>query len=315
MEELARDEQSDVRRSVARNSNTPLKTIFKELVRDVKIKRTIINYLYDCDFDPQIDDLDLWIEELKNNFPKKEIDLYKNKILEESLSIEEVQDILAEESTADVETIVQRLINTRGKNAKRFLALRADLPEHFLTQLAFQANLDIKIQLAIANNPHTSAASLEHLADTDRIDLKQAIASNSNTPSYILQMFAEDKSPKVRALAMANPNLTLEATEQILCGEYAAEYPQYNADYPKNHPDSLGVVLNYYAQSQFPLIRYLALLQPQVSKEILELQSLSVSWRDRFAVAQNNQTPLNILNELELDSNQLVRAAAKRNMS
>ena len=313
LEELAADEMPDVRGSIARNARTSLRIIFKELVRDVKTKRIIVNQLCDCDFDPKINNL--WIEEIKKKFHRKDIDSYKKTILENSLSIEDVRDILAEESTSSVETIVQRLINTNGLQAKIFLAKRADLPEHFLTQLAYQPDLNLKVKLALANNLHTSASSLEHLANTDNINLKRAIASHPNTPSHILEIFAEEKSQKVRALAMANRNLTLEAIEQILCGEYAAEYPQYNPDYPKKQPNSLGVVLNYYARSPFQLICYLALLQPQVSKEILESKSLSVSWRDRFAVAQNSTTPLKILNKLAIDSNQLVRAAAKDNLS
>ncbi len=55
---------------------------------------------------------------------------------------------------------------------------------------------------------------------------------------------------------MSNSSLPKKSIEQILCGEYAAEYPQCNPNFLKDNPDSLTVVLDYYRRSRSQLTHF-----------------------------------------------------------
>ena len=73
-------------------------------------------------------------------------------------------------------------------------------------------------------------------------------------------------------------------------------------------------MINHYINSKSYIVTYIALLQTQASQEILQQKSLSISWLERFAVAQNLNTSVGVLKKLAQDSNQLVCAAAKQSL-
>lgn len=51
-----------------------------------------------------------------------------------------------------------------------------------------------------------------------------------------------------------------------------------------------------------------------MSEKTLQEKTLSISWLERFAVAQNSMNSLEAIQKLTKDSNQLVRAAAKQTL-
>ncbi|BAY08625.1 hypothetical protein [Calothrix sp. NIES-2098] len=204
--------------------------------------------------------------------------------------------------------------------------------------LEFSKSANSQVRECVAKNPNTPVNILEQLADDDSSRVRQAVAQNPNTPISALEKLARDEdgtvrmhtaskinlSPEileelavekshseVRRKAMLNPSLSKEAVEHILCGEYAAEYLKLNPDFLSRHPDSKARVINYYAQSECFWVRFITLLQPEISQEFLQEKSLSIYWLERLAVAQNPQAAEKILNQLAKDGNQLVRAAAK----
>ena len=306
LEQLAQDDSSEVRRHVSGNPNTPISLLFKQLARDVWVSHSIAYQMsserYTC--------------------PEGE----------------SILDILAEESTSPLETILQRLAQDGGEAARLFLARRFDLPANFLTQ--FAESTEVKLCEAVAQNLNTPISSLEKLAQSPEKKVREAVAQNPNTAISTLEQLSKDKnyelllhiaektnlspdileelagskSDQVREKAMLNPSLPKEAVERILCGEYGTEYLKLNPDFLSRHPDSLAVALNHYAKSQFPLVSFIALNQPQISQELLQEKSLSISWLERLAVAQNPQATQQILIQLAQDSNQLVRAAAKNRL-
>lgn len=303
LEQLAQDDSSDAPRQVSENPNTPISLLFKQLARDVWVSHSIAYQMsserYTC--------------------PEGE----------------SILDILAEESTSPLETILQRLAQDGGETARLFLARRFDLPTNFLTQ--FAESTEVNVCEAVAQNLNTPVSCLEKLAQSPETKVREAVAQNPNTPISILEQLGKDnkydvllhiaqktnlspeileelagsKSDQVREKAMLNPSLPKEAVERIVCGEYATGYLKLNPDFLSRHPDSLAVVLNHYAKSQFPLVSFIALNQPQISQELLQEKSLSISWLERLAIAQNPQATQQILIQLAQDSNQLVRAAAK----
>ncbi|MEH2214426.1 hypothetical protein [Nostoc sp.] len=304
LEELAQDDSSEVRRQVSGNPNTPISLLFKELARDASVSSAIAYRMSSNKY---------------GKYPEGE----------------SILDILAEESTSSLETILQRLAQEGGEAARLFLARRFDLPANFLAQ--FAESTEIQVCEAVAQNLNTPVSCLEKLAQSPKTKVREAVAQNPNTPISTLEQLSKDKnyeillqiaqktnlspeileelagskSDQVREKAMLNPSLPKDAVERILCGEYATHYLKLNPDFLSRHPDSLAVALNHYAKSQFALVSFIALNQPQISQELLQEKSLSISWLERLAVAQNPQATQQILIQLAQDSNQLVRAAAK----
>jgi hypothetical protein len=63
------------------------------------------------------------------------------------------------------------------------------------------------------------------------------------------------------------------------------------------------------------LSRFLVLLQPQTSTKALAENICSEVWLERYAIAQNSNTPTDTLKALAKDANCIVRAAAKANLA
>lgn len=279
LKKLAEDDSRSVRWETARNPNTPINTIFKNLARDTWVLDTI-GY------------------QMSNQYEGAE----KDSIL----------DILAEESTSSIEKILQRLIQEGKQAARTFLASRVDLPADLLTQLAQTG--EYQVREAVAKNPSTPVESLVYLANDKQYKIRLAVAQNPNTSTVVLEEFAKNRENELSFKAIINPNLSKDSIERILCGEYAADYLKINPDFLLKHPDSLNLIINHHTNSKSYIVTYIVLLQPQVSQVILQEKSLSISWVERFAVAQNLNTPLETLNKLAHNSNQLVCAAAKHSL-
>ena len=306
LETLANDDDSTVRRYIAENPNTPIDVLFKQFARDTMVVSAIARQMSNPKF---------------SKYPE----------------YESILDILAEESTSSLETILQRLIREGGETACQFLARRDDLPVDLLAQLAQADNF--KVREAVAQNPKTPSSSLEQLAQAPEPKVREAVAQNSNTPtsaldklakdensktrmhiasklnlsSDVLEELTSDKSTEVREQAFRNPSLTKDVVERILCSENASHYLRLNPNYLSHHPDSKALVINYYANAKSPSMwtSYITLIQPEITQELLQQKSNSIFWMERLAVAQNPQASRNIIEKLREDSNQLVRAAAK----
>ncbi|MCJ8280136.1 MAG: hypothetical protein MJK14_09540 [Rivularia sp. ALOHA_DT_140] len=304
LEILANDEDFWVRGEISRNPLTPISLLFKQLAREIVagkyIAYQISSKVYNC---PEV---------------------------------ENILDILAEESTSSLETILQRLIRDGGDTAHYFLARRFDLPADLLAQIA-QSD-EFKIREAVAQNPNASSTTLEQLAQAPELKLRITVAQNPNTPIYILDKLAKDENSlvrmqiasrtslsletlielasdeksEVRKKAFQNPNLPKEVVERILCSEDAFDFLKLNPDYLSHHPQIKALLINSdrYFDSKCVWVKYITLIQPEANQELLQEKSNSISWIERLAVAQNPQITQDIREKLAHDSNQLVRAAA-----
>ena len=56
------------------------------------------------------------------------------------------------------------------------------------------------------------------------------------------------------------------------------------------------------------------LLNKKTPAKLLQQKSFSLYWQERYAIAQNQNTPLDVLKKLANDANKVVRAAAKENL-
>lgn len=81
----------------------------------------------------------------------------------------------------------------------------------------------------------------------------------------------------------------------------------------QRYPEKLtNFLVEYVEKLQFPsAARLFLLLHATAPSDFLSRHYRSLDWRERYAVAQNPNTPLNILEKLRFDANCIVRAAAK----
>jgi CHAT domain-containing protein/uncharacterized protein HemY len=142
---------------------------------------------------------------------------------------------------------------------------------------------------ATASNPDTPLNLLEQLAQHENYFVREAVAKNPNTPAKLLEQLAQDKQcPIIREFIVEHPNAPVSLV--------------------------LEITLNRYPQdSFFSLSRFLVLLHPQAPAKALAENSRSLVWLERYAIAQNSNTPADTLKALALDANRIVRAAAKAN--
>lgn len=78
--------------------------------------------------------------------------------------------------------------------------------------------------------------------------------------------------------------------------------------------DDLATLLSEYVHSSVPFVRFISLMHPLIPIEFLQQGSQSLLWWERYAVAINYATPLQIQQQLTGDCNCIVKAVAKENL-
>lgn len=184
----------------------------------------------------------------------------------------------------------------------RFLAAqqawgRALAAQHPATPLevlqALQKDEDWSVRQALARNPALPAEMLTQMAqDADR-DVRLAVAQHPHAPPEALQGLLQDPDEEVRLAALRNPSLpaTTLAAHRVRLGLQAS-------------------------RSRFVLNRAVALAWPGIPP--LELAKVrhwaAPEWLVRYAVAQNPNTPVEVLERLAQDGNRLVRNRAVKSL-
>ena len=118
---------------------------------------------------------------------------------------------------------------------------------------------------------------------------------------------------------MKTPKLFLDKVLEQLAADKSTLVRQCLAGDP-NTPAKLflELMLKLYDRSSFnpipSLLRFLVLLHPQAPAQALTDNFRSLAWLERYAIAQNSNTPLSTLQALAKDGNRIVRAAAKANL-
>ena len=115
--------------------------------------------------------------------------------------------------------------------------------------------------------------------------IRYAVANQQNAPIALLEKLIKDNDKKVRQAAVRT--------------------------YLKKYPQGLPKILIAYSQNSRPEIAILlTLLHPQIPSEILTKKSRAQNWLERYAVAINPNTSIEIEQKLTNDSNLIVRHAA-----
>jgi hypothetical protein len=170
------------------------------------------------------------------------------------------------------------------------VAANPNTSQKILSKLSL--NGDEKIKIAVAGNPSTSKDDLELLAKDESHLIRAEVAKNINTSVHVLTNMVNDTASYVRLQLAQNPNM-------------------------KNHKEDIILyALKNSGKSDKPLFnRFVACLSSRVPVNVLKNRYDSKYWVERYAIAQNPQTPANILEHLQKDSNSIVRAFARANSS
>jgi hypothetical protein len=231
------------------------------------------------------------------------------------------------------------------------IAINHKTPVSILEQI-YQSN-PRSIENTIKNN-NAPVSVFRQSLQQEGIRTLVLIARNPNTPKELLEELALNyQSPKalhtqkIRKEALKNPNFTtvdvykiklkLEAREKTAKAYKLIEKRNNNRNtspqktfstpntqqsptlqsFPRNYnpeTDDLSTLLTEYAQSNNAFVRFITLLHPLTPQQTLTQAANSASWLERYAVAQNESTPLETRSILARDGNRIVRAAANHNL-
>lgn len=224
---------------------------------------------------------------------------------------------------------------------RRAVVCNLSIPIELLKQLAMDS--DYRVRQKVAEHPKTPVILLETLAKDSDYRVRQKVAEHPKTPATLLETFVKDSATEVRR--SLSRNLNTPATILLkLSGEKAQEIRQEISFHPRAttkvlsqligdldwrvhavaatrllviYPNCLPGILACHAKDPTVpfLSRLFALLHPQTPANALLKNLNNVNWIERYAVAQNPNTPLNTLQSLTKDGNSIVQAAAKANLT
>jgi|GEM_PF-2430935 len=174
---------------------------------------------------------------------------------------------------------------------------------------------DDGVRESVADNPNAPSEILEFLAKEQNIRIRFRVARNSNTPIDLLESLANDSNHEVREAVAKNSNTSLEILEKLandcnlIVRESVAENPNCTLEIKKT-------IFKNFAKSETPSFSRVALfLSDYAASFVLTENSNSISWLERYAIAQNQNTLRDTLEVLAQDSNQIVRATAKESLA
>ena len=279
LEQLALDKRTEVIQEVAKNPNISLQ-ILKNLFRHRKstIRHLSIDLLNQLMQNPELELINLVAED--RHIPVT--------ILEEALYCYTGYYLKKQnhKTINDLIQTVENLVQNHYRYLIECLAKNPAIPVKILQQLA--QNKDNNIRQAVAENPKTPSNLLEQLAEDKNDQIREQIAKHPNTSSNTLEKLAQDGNSHVRWAVADNPNT------------------------PTNIFLKLGICNNQKSSPCF--FRFNLLLHPQLPAETLAKNWRSPAWLERYAVAQNPNTPIKTLAVLVKDANRIVRATAKANL-
>jgi hypothetical protein len=169
----------------------------------------------------------------------------------------------------------------------------------------------------LLQNPKIPVHQLARLAKHKNIIIREAVALHPNTAINILAVLANDRHVAVR-IGAQNPNTSVDVLEQLAqttVKNFQAAKTAAIKTLVHYYPEKGSLYLQTFVNTPSPsLARLIGLLHAGASSDFLANNSDSLSWLERYAVAQHPNTPQDILSKLKNDPNRIVRAAAKANL-
>lgn len=305
LEQFVKDEKSSIRRSVAQNPNIPAHFL-EQLALD---KRTEV--IQEVAKNPNISlhILKILFQYRKSTIRNLSIDLL-NKLMQNSDL--ELINLVAEERHIPVNILQEALGFDTGYRREIFNHKTINDLIQTVEELV-HAHYRCLIQF-IAKNPATSVTVLKQLAQNKDNNIRMAVAENPKTPSNLLEQLAEDKDSQIREKIAKNHHTSSNTLEKLAQdgNSYVRRAVADNPNTPVNIFLKVGLCNGQNSAPCF--LRFNLLLHPQLPAETLAKNWRSPAWVERYAVAQNPNTPVKALTALVKDANRIVRATAKANL-
>ncbi|BAY85622.1 leucine rich repeat variant [Calothrix parasitica NIES-267] len=338
---LSNSSDSEIRVNIAANQKTPL-SILKRFAMEETHESTL-KYLTD---NPNIN---REIVDLLAKSPNIQARLYA---IETSHLLFKTLIQLARDESAEVREKIAKFSNINSKIYRpspkfddyRDIVIRIvkhpNLPLEVWQELATDS--EVKVRLAVASNVTISTQIIELLVSDKSPEVRERLISqNQNISLNILEMLSRDISPNVRKAVAKHPNTSIDLLEQLALdnhqqiSEAIIKNPNTTLSLKctlqerlrvNQNPtlkgltrlykpdDDLPTLLSEYLQSSVPFVRFISLIHPLIPTEFLQQYSQSLLWWERYAVAMNSSTPLQILETLTEDCNCIVKAAAQDNL-
>ncbi|MEM8777798.1 MAG: HEAT repeat domain-containing protein, partial [Cyanobacteria bacterium P01_G01_bin.49] len=258
--------------------------------------------------------------------PRTDNDVMRSLVYNPSLT-PELLNILTQDNCVDVrvalirhpnltEALWIKLAEDTDISVRKAVASSTNAPVSILETLAQDTVVDVRIE--VAQNQNTPSQILEQLSQDKEATVRTKIAANLNTSNTVLERLAKDEKIEVRRAVAHNPNISEYLRESLrdLLPKPTTNTQQISPTlrglsrlYNPN-TDDLASLLSEYVQSDVPFVRFVSLLHPLTPVEILENAANSISWIERYAVANNPDTSTAIKQQLTQDSNRIVKATA-----
>jgi predicted DNA-binding WGR domain protein len=217
---------------------------------------------------------------------------------------------------------LRNLISNNVEYYLRQAASDSDLSPDTLSKMAQEYNW--RVRKLVARNPRMPLEFLEKLANDPYDSVCQSVAANPSTPFNILKKLANYGISWAGRGIGSDPNVPTNALvekhpvskEQVAMVSQKLPDSRDIAERSKpaitaNPNTSKSLTLNVYAQSNCAFSRLSVLMCCQISSPILERLASSELWWERYAIAQNPNAPVELIQALHQDHNCLVLAAAR----
>lgn len=194
------------------------------------------------------------------------------------------------------------------------IARNEQTPIDVLQQLANHEYYGVRLSVAL--NPNSTFKILKELANDPDYRVCHAVGSNPHTDVILIEnLLAKKDNILLCHSIISNPNTTTSILEKLLSHDRAGIRLAAAQKYLHRYPNRLPKVLEKLAvNSKHYSIRVFALLHHQIIPTFLAENYRSIIWLERYAIAQNPNTPTDILHTLAKDGNRIVRAAAQANL-
>lgn len=311
LERLKTDDNFKVRARVAQNKKSSV-LILKLLAndKDNRVRAEVVNNKNTPNdlLEQLISDRDCWV---RNSF------IYNNNIpsiiLEEFISSPDynTRQLIAKNPNLPL-NILEQLVLDSYSSVRKTLAKNPNLPLSILEQLAIDSNPMVRVSLA--ENPNLPVKIIEQLATNSFIYVRKTLAKQPNLPVKIIEQFAIDSDSDVRKNLASNHRTSINILK-MLATDKDNSVCHSVVENSKCSFEIKETIFKNFAQSEKPsYCRLILFLSEYVESFILAEHSNSISWLERYAIAQNPKTPKDNLKQLAQDGNRIVRATAKESL-
>jgi hypothetical protein len=177
---------------------------------------------------------------------------------------------------------------------------------------------DAMVLAAIGRHPHASAATLEHLASTPApgrkwvdADVRQAVASNPNTPPRLLAGW-ENADGNTMAQVAKNPATPADVLERMSRDTSTGNHTRALA---ATNPSLPAAALYRLAHEEDAWVREHAAKNPNIDAADSHRVALDQEPKVRRALARNEHVDPGVLTRLQADPDAWVRVALAKNPS